>query len=92
MLSGRHQGLQQHVAVLVPSTGIAELALLLQQMKAWAVALAREIPTIQTHEHDHLVWDGPHRLQGADRESAAAMTEATAVDRKGLRQHFKHHR
>ena len=61
-------------------------------MKARAVALARKIPTIQTHEHDHLVRNGPHRLQGADREGAAAMTEATAVDREGLRQHLKHHR
>ena len=92
MLSGRHQSLKQHVAILISSAGIAELALLFQQMKARSVALTREIPPIQTHQHDHLVGNGPHRLQGTDREGAAAMTEATAVDRESLRQHFKHHR
>ena len=79
MATGGHQGFQQHIAVLITGAGITETALLIQQVEARATALPREITSIQTHQHDHLVGNGAHRFQGTHREGPTAMPKATAV-------------
>merc|ERR1711965_728965 len=66
--------------------------MLLQQMETWAAAGAREISSIQTHQHDRLVGNGPHRLKRTHGERTAAMPESAAVHRKSFLQHLQSHR
>jgi len=61
-------------------------------VKAGTPAGAGEIGSIQAHQHDHLVGDGPHRLQGTDGERTTAVPEATAVHGQSLLQHLQSHR
>ena len=92
MIAGREQGLQQHVAVLVGRVGVAQLPLLLEQVEAGPLALARVGARIQPHQHHHPVGNGPHRLQGADGEGAAAVAEAARIGRQPFIEHGRHHR
>ena len=91
MTACRHQGLQQHVAVLVAAAGIPQAPLLLEQVKTRAATRARKVGAVEAHQNHHLVGDRPHRLQGTDGEGATAVTEATAVHRQGLLQHLQGH-
>ena len=91
MTACRHQGLQQHIAVLIAAAGIPQAPLLLEQMKARTAARARKVSTVEAHQDHHLVGNRPHRLQGTDGEGATAMPEATAVHRQGLLQHLQGH-
>ena len=79
MTACRHQGLQQHVAVLVAAAGIPQAPLLLEQVKTRAATRARKVGAIEAHQNNHLVGNRPHRLKGTDGEGATAVTEATAV-------------
>ena len=60
-------------------------------MKAGSLLLAGKGAGIQAHQHDHPVGDGAHRLQGADREGAAAVAETAGIGAKPLIQSGGHH-
>ena len=92
MATGRDQGLQEHVAILVRGVRIPQAAALFHQVEAGPHPGAGKHPGIQPHQHDHAVGDGPHRFEGADRERPAAVTEAAAAGGQGLLQHRRRHR
>ena len=91
MVPRRHQSLEQYITVLIAAAGITETTLLLQQMKPCAATGAREISAVETHQHDHLVGNRPHRLKRAHGERTAAMPETAAVHRKCFLQHLQSH-
>ena len=92
VVPGREQGLHQHVAVLVGGIGVAETALLLQQVEARPLLLPRIDARIEPHQHHHPVRNRPHRLQGTDGEGAAAVAESARIGRQALIEHGGHHR
>ena len=87
----REQAFEQHIAVLVAGVGIAQEPLLLHQVETGPFPLAGKAAAIEAHQHDHPVGDGPHRLQGTDRERAAAVAKAAAVGIEALGQDFGQH-
>ena len=87
----RHQGLEQHITVLITAARITEAALLLEQMKARTATGTRKIGSVQPHQHDHLVGNRPHRLQSAHRERSAAMPETATIHRESFLQHLQSH-
>ena len=92
VLPRREQRLQQDIAVLIAAVGIAQLAALLHQVEARPLALAREGPGVQSHQHHHPVGDRSHRLQGTDGQGSRAVTKAAAALAEPLRQDIRHHR
>ena len=87
-----HQRFQQHITVLITPARVAQPAALLQQMEPRPLIHTGEHPVVETHQHDHLVRNRPHRLQRTHRERTTAMPEAATVHRQGLRQHLSRHR
>ena len=90
MLSRGHQCFEQDIAVLVAAAGIAETALLFQQVKPGTFAAAGEIVGIQPQQHDGAMGNGPHRFESTDRQRPAAMAKPTGVDRERFVENAHH--
>ena len=92
VLASGKQGFKQHIAILVSTAGISQQPLLFHQVESGALALAREGARIQSHQHQHLVGNRPHRFQGTDGEGTGAMPKTTTAFTEAFCQHLSHHR